>query len=106
MKAAQDKRLSCPKCSTRTWSTDIVSFFEDHDTPEGKRCSYRPGAVWHVVSNVDGTVLAVYGAALVAEALNFASGIGVGGVYYHCIIGIRPRVGQSISMHGARRVES
>jgi hypothetical protein len=59
---------------------------------------------WHVLSNDAGTVLAVYGGALLSMAqekareIEHATGCPV---YRHTIMGTRPHVGSSISMAGA-----
>jgi hypothetical protein len=56
---------------------------------------------WHVVSNEVGTILAVYGSALLSEAQEKARVIerqtGCA-TYLHSIVGDRPSVGGSISM--------
>lgn len=102
MSGVLDTRAQCPKCKVKTWSQDVAGFLRDHDTPNGKRCSYRPGAVWIVLSNIDGLVLAVFGSSIpvmeiTAVACKIEAQTGCATVR-HDIIGVRPRVGQSISM--------
>ncbi len=61
-------------------------------------------ASWFVVSNEVGTILAVYGAALQAEARQKATDIYVDHgcpVALHVVTGNRPRVFGSISMKGS-----
>lgn len=58
---------------------------------------------WHVLSNEVGTILAVYGSALLADAQEKARSIEHQTgcfVYRHTITGNRPRVGGSIGMTG------
>ena len=60
---------------------------------------------WHVVSNEVGTILSVWGEALLADAQRAAKAIQEKtgcATYLHHIKGDRPHVGQSISMKGVR----
>lgn len=61
---------------------------------------------WHVVSNADGTILAVYGSALLSDAQETARRIehttGCA-TYLHFVLCERPHVGGSISMRNAKK---
>ena len=70
-----------------------------------KRKSY---GTYYVLSNSEGTILAVYGNALLSEAqeqarkIEHATGLGV--YLHHVSMYGRPHIGQSISMKGAKVV--
>jgi len=62
-------------------------------------------ARWFVLSNEEGHILAVYGSALRSEADAKQTEIAkqtACRVFFHDILGPRPRVGQTISMVGMR----
>lgn len=60
---------------------------------------------WFILSNGEGVILAVYGAALEADARakgkEIASGTGCRVALHYFWLEARPRVGDSISMKGA-----
>jgi hypothetical protein len=59
---------------------------------------------WFILSNGEGVILAVYGAALEANARakgkEIASSTGCGVALHYCWLESRPHVGGSISMRG------
>lgn len=64
---------------------------------------------WHVVSNEVGTILGVYGEALLSEAQESARRISYESgcrTYLHHVFCDRPHVGGSISMANAAQVSS
>ncbi len=66
--------------------------------------------IWHVVSNAEGTILGVYGSALLADAQAKAAeikrGMGCATFLHHvrCAQSNRPSVGGSISMKNVRGI--